>query len=192
VNQISRLFDANVQVDALNLESFEKTLHGGAFGLTESTILVLSLLLGIGRATQNLRLTLLVGVTGVIANSIAASFGHLVEGFTEREEQRHRRRHDRVQTEIMSNSEIIGNMVSCLVMSTFAAVLPILPFYIFSIEVAMTGSMVIGVGMAFSMGYLAGKLGEEKNPLLIGVLYAVIVIVGTETSYFLVNLIEMI
>ena len=52
--------------------------------------------------------------------------------------------------------------------------------------------MVIGIGMAFSMGYLAGKLGEEKNPLLIGVLYAIIVIIGTETSYFLVNLIGMI
>jgi predicted membrane protein (TIGR00267 family) len=178
-------------VTALNLESFEKMLHGGAFGLTESTILVLSLLLGIGRATQSPRLTLFVGVTGVIANSLAGSFGHLVEGFTEREEQRHRRRHDRVQTEIISFQEIVGNMISCLIMSTVAAVLPVLPFYIFPIEIAMIWAMAIGVGMSFLMGYIAGKLGEEKNPLLIGALYAIIVLVGSETSYFLVNLIDI-
>ncbi|UCD73563.1 MAG: hypothetical protein JSW01_02685 [Candidatus Bathyarchaeota archaeon] len=175
----------------MNLESFEKMLHGGAFGLTESTILVLSLLLGIGRATQNPHLTLFVGVTGVIANSLAGSFGHLVEGLTEREEQRHRRTHDKIQTEVISFQEILGNMISCLTMSTVAAVLPVLPFYIFSIETAMMTAMAIAIGMSFSMGYLAGKLGEEKNPFLIGALYAIIVIVGSETSYFLVNLIDM-
>lgn len=72
-------------------------------------------------------------------------------------------------------------MASYLAMSTVVAVLPILPFYIFSIEVALIWPMTIGVGMAFSMGYLAGKLGEEKNPLLIGALYAIIVIVDIET-----------
>ena len=172
----------------LNLESFEKILHGGAFGLTESVILTLSLISGIGKATQNVRLMLIVGVTSVLVHSSASSFGHLVEGLTEREEQCHRRNHDKVETEISSILEIMENAFLCFVVSMVAAIPPILPFYILPLETAMMSSMMMGIGMVFIMGCLAGKLGEEKNPTFIGLEYAAIAIIGIQVTNLLVDL----
>jgi len=175
----------------LNLESFEKILHGGAFGLSESTILILSLVSGIGRATQNKDLMLIVGVTGVLANSFASSFGHFIEGLTEREEQRHRRNHDKIETEIFSIQEVIENTFFCFMMSTVAAILPILPFYVLPFEPAMLGSWMIGVGMVLTMGCFAGKLGEEEKPIITGLIYAAIAIVGIEALNLVVSAITL-
>ena len=50
---------------------------------------------------------------------------------------------------------------------------------------------MIGVGMVFTMGCFAGKLGEEENPIITGLMYAAIVILGIEALNLVVDIITL-
>lgn len=94
-------------------------------------------------------------------------------------------------TKISPIQVIIENTFFSFMMSTVTAILPILSFYLLPFELAMLGSRMIGVGMVFTMRRFAGKLGEEENPIITGLMYAAIVIVGIEVLNLVLGVITL-
>ena len=162
----------------INLETFEKILHGGAFGLTDGLILVLGLVSGMAEATSNAQIVIISGITGGIANSFGNSFGLIVSGLTARQQQLHRRNHDKIETEVTSIQEIVSSSIFCFLMSMVALIFPIAPFFILPMNTAIIPSITVGVLLIFSMGYYSSKLGGEGNPIYTGLGYAAIAIAG--------------
>ncbi len=175
----------------IDLETFEKVMHGGAFGLTDGLILVLGLVSGMAEATGNAWIVIISGITGGIANSFGNSFGLIVSGLTARQQQLHRRNHDRIETEVTSIREIMASSIFCFLMSMVALVLPILPFFLFSLEAAMLYSVAIGVLLIFLMGYFASRLGGEGKPIHVGLGYAAIAIAGTVVCHLIGDLLRL-
>ena len=178
------------ELGRINLETFEKIMHGGAFGLTDGLILVLGLVSGMTEATNNSGLVILAGVTGGVANSFGNSFGLVISGLTARQQQLHRRNHDNIETEVTSVKEVVGSSVFCFLMSMIALILPISPFYFLPLRTAMLSGIAIGVVLIFLMGYFASRLGGEGNPIYTGLGYAVIAVVGAVVCHLLGELLR--
>jgi len=180
-----------VELGKITLETFEKILHGGAFGLTDELILVLGLVSGMAEATQSMRIVIISGITGGIANSFGNSFGMIVSGLTARQQQYHRRNHDKIDTEVTSVREVIASSVFCFMMSMVALILPMLPFLFLPLSSAIPACVAIGVALISIMGYYSSKLGGEGNPIYAGLGYAVIAIIGTVVCHLLGDLLKL-
>ena len=180
-----------VELVRITLETFEKILHGGAFGLTDGLILVLGLVSGMAEATHNTGIVIVSGITGGIANSFGNSFGMIVSGLTARQQQYHRRNHDKIETEVTSVREVIASSVFCFLMSLVSLVLPMLPFFFLPLSSGILVCVAIGVVLIFLMGYFSSKLGGEGNPIYVGLGYAVIAILGTAFCHLLGDLLRL-
>ena len=185
------LLELVVELGRITIETFEKVMHGGAFGLTDGLILVLGLVSGMAEATGNTGIVIVSGITGGIANSFGNSFGLIISGLTARQQQLHRRNHDGIETEVTSVREIAASSLFCFLMSMVALVFPILPFFFLPLETAMLSCVVIGVLLIFSMGYFACKLGGEGNPVYVGLGYAVIAIAGTVACHLVGDILRL-
>lgn len=175
----------------INLETFEKIMHGGAFGLTDGLILVLGLISGMVEATSNAQIVIISGITGGIANSFGNSFGLIISGLTARQQQLHRRNHDKIETEVTSTREIISSSIFCFIMSIIALIFPITPFFILPLNTAILPSITIGILLIFSMGYYSSKLGGEGNPTYTGLGYATIAIAGTIVCHLIGDILRL-
>jgi len=180
-----------VELGKITLETFEKIMHGGAFGLTDGLILVLGLVSGMTEATSNVGIVIVSGITGGIANSFGNSFGLAVSGLTARQQQLHRRNHDKIETEVTSIREVVESSIFCFLMSMVALIFPILPFFLLPLRTAMLSCIAIGVLLIFLMGYFASRLGGEGNPIYVGLGYVAIGITGTITCHLLGDLLRL-
>lgn len=75
-----------VDLGKINLETYEKTIREGAFGLTNGLILILTLVSGVTAATNNRETVILSGIAGVIIISFINPIRLVVNGFTARQQ----------------------------------------------------------------------------------------------------------
>jgi len=152
-----------------------------AFGLTDGIICFLGIIVGVATATGDVRLVLIAGIVGGVADALGNSIGFFVSQATERAVQiRGAELED--NTHVHSRREVSMSGVFSFLATMVALVFLLSPFPFLDVWKATTVSFIVGTILAFVLGTYIGKLGGE-SPYRSGAKYACITIIGALVSY---------
>lgn len=152
-----------------------------AFGLTDGIICFLGIIVGVARATADVKLVLIAGIVGGVADALGNSIGFFVSQAAERAVQMKEVEEGNNMT-VHSRREVWMSGVFSFLATMVALVALLLPFTFFGVWDATTVSFVVGTVMAFLLGMYIGRLSGEKR-YKSGLKYALITILGAVISY---------
>ena len=162
--------------------------QGIAFGLVDGLITMLGIIIGISRATSDPRLVILAGIVGGVSNGFANSIGLYASELAERGQQiQARKRGEESHVHTLNEILIASGLafVSCLV----ALVLPIVPFFYFSINTAIMIAFVVSTALLFILGFEVGRVSYESR-LRMGLQYAFAGVFGAIICYWVGDMLQ--
>jgi len=165
------------------------SMEGFAFGLTDGIILVLGIVMGVAEATQDVRLVMISGIVGGIANALGNSIGFFIAQSTERGVQIHNLEEHGGKVRVHSSREVWMSGVLSFVATIVALIILISPFMFLSLSLALVSTFLLGTVMLFLLGRYVGKISGESQ-LKTGLKYAALGMVGAVVSYFVGDLLN--
>ena len=164
-------------------------LEGVAFGMTDGVICFLGIIIGVAQATQDLTLVLVAAVVGGVADAMGNSFGFFASQLTEQSVQAHEQETHVEEVRVHSRREVWMSGVLAFVSTMLALVILIVPFLIFSFQVAVITTFLTGIAALFALGMYVGKISGKKE-VKTGLVYAVLGVAGSLISYFVGSVLQ--
>ena len=158
-------------------------MEGVAFGLADGIVCFLGIIIGVAEATLDVRLVVITGIVGGIADALGNSIGFFISQSTERGAQIHSLEEHGENVRVHSHREVWMSGVLSFVATIAALVILIVPFLFLNLSAALVSTFVIGILVLFFLGRYVGKMGGE-NPLKTGLKYAALGVAGAVVSYF--------
>ena len=155
-------------------------LESVAFGTTDGCICFLGIIVGVARATSDIRAVIIAAVAGGIADALGNSVGFFVSQTTERTVQLNETNgedHHLVHTE----KEVYMSGVGTFLATVAVLGMLLLPFAFFTIWPAVAIASVTSIVIAFILGSYVGRL--TGNPFKTGIKYAAVTVFGAVVSY---------
>ena len=155
-------------------------LESIAFGATDGCICFLGIIVGVARATSDIRAVIIAAVAGGIADALGNSVGFFVSQTTERTVQLNETNgedHHLVHTE----REVYLSGVATFLATVAVLGMLLLPFAFFTIWPAVAIASVTSIVIAFILGSYVGRL--TGNPFKTGIKYAAVTVFGAVVSY---------
>ena len=156
-------------------------LESIAFGATDGCICFLGIIVGVARATSDIRAVIIAAVAGGIADAMGNSVGFFVSQTTERTVQLNAsngEEHEHVHTE----KEVYMSGVGTFLATVAVLGLLLLPFAFLTIWWGVAVASLVSVVVAFSLGSYVGRLGTT-HPFKVGIKYAAVTVFGAAVSY---------
>jgi len=166
------------------------SLEGISFGLADGLIMSLGLIIGVAEATTDSRLVIVAGVIGGFANAFGNSIGFYMSQSAERGLQIHDSTEHNVVTKVHSKREIYLNSGLAFACSIAISIMLLSPFVLLNMSTAVIFAFILGLLVAFLLGSYVGKISREK-PLMCGLKYAVIAVLGAIVSHLIADLITV-
>lgn len=160
-------------------------LEGIAFGLVDGLIMCLGLIIGIAEATSNTHLVIITGIIGGFANAFGNSIGFYMSQSAERALQIQTVKNGK-RTRIHSVREVLVNTLLAFTSTITATLILVCPFICFPMNYAVTLTFFLGGTIAFLLGGYVGKI-SCKNPVKVGLKYALLAIIGAILSHFIAD-----
>lgn len=157
-------------------------LEGAAFGLADGIICFLGIIIGVAEATQDVRLVVISGIVGGIANALGNSIGFFISQSTERGVQIHHTEEHGEKVRVHSQREVWMSAVLSFGATMIALVILIVPFAFFTLPMAVVSTFLIGTTALFILGRYVGRISGE-SPLKTGLKYAALGMAGAVISY---------
>ena len=157
-------------------------IEGAAFGLADGIICFLGIIIGVAEATREIRLVVISGIIGGIADALGNSIGFFISQSTERGVQIHNTQEHGRKVRIHSQREVWMSGVLSFAATMVALVILIAPFAFLTLTTAMAATFLIGIIALFLLGRYVGKMSGE-SPLKTGIKYAALGVAGAVISY---------
>jgi predicted membrane protein (TIGR00267 family) len=155
-------------------------LESVAFGVTDGCICFLGIIVGVARATSDIRAVIIAAVAGGIADALGNSVGFFVSQTTERTVQLNETNgedHGLVHTE----KEVYLSGVATFLATVAVLGLLLFPFAFFTIWPAVAIATLTSIVIAFLLGCYVGRL--TGRPFKTGIKYASVTAFGAAVSY---------
>lgn len=156
--------------------------QGAAFGLSDGVICILGMLVGAGVATQGLRIVLISGVTGGLADALGNSIGFYLSELSERASQLHDRDHGG-NFSVHSMHEVLMSGLFSFSATVFVLIIFLTPFLFLGIFVSIWICFAEAVALMLLLGVYVGKMSNE-SPTRTAIKYVTLAVVGFFFSYF--------
>lgn len=159
-------------------------VEGLAFGLADGIICFLGIIIGVAEATQDVRMVMISGIVGGIADALGNSFGFFISQSTERGVQIHEVEEHGENVRIHSTREVWMSAALSFMATIVALVILLVPFAFFSGLSATISTFLIGTVAMFVLGRYVGKMSGE-SPLKTGLKFAALGIAGGTIAYLI-------
>jgi predicted membrane protein (TIGR00267 family) len=168
-------------------ESSEAHLEGFAFGMTDGIICFIGIIIGVAQATRDPTMVIIAGIVGGIADAFGNSIGFFISQITEQNIQLNQKETLGREIQVHTQKEIIYSGLFSFLATIIALILLIGPYFVISdFNIAILLTFILGVFALFFLGIYVARIGK-KNPLRMGLFYAVVGITGAILSFVIGN-----
>jgi len=164
-------------------------LEGVAFGLADGIICFIGIIIGVAVATQSVRLVVISGIIGGIADALGNSFGFFISQSAERGVQISNVEEYGQELRVHSKKEVLMSAVLSFGATILALVFLIFPFLFLSIFPAVASTFLIGSLALFILGRYVAKMSREST-FKTGLKFALLGISGAIVSYLVGDLLR--